>query len=79
MDTKQTFTDAVYTGREIEFHYDGQHYFESHHSDTDWYIYHEETKETQHFGSAEELLEQTVLGGQNINALWEQLVLDYIL
>lgn len=79
MDKKQTFTDAVYTGREIEFSYCGRHYFESRRSDTDWYIYCEETKGEQHFHSAADLLKNAILQNQNINNVWEEISIQYVL
>lgn len=79
MDTKETFTEAVKTGREIEFSHRGQHYFESRHGDKDWYIYHEETGQEQHFPSCDALLRDTLLGGQNINEVWDEITLDCIL
>ena len=79
MDTKQEFISAVHIGHEIEFTYCGQHYFESRNSDTDWYIYHEETKHTQHFTSASDLLANAELQGCNINDVWMQITIDSIL
>lgn len=46
MNIKQEFIDAVFMGREIEFSYCGQHYFESRRTETDWYIHCEEEKYT---------------------------------
>ena len=77
--TKSEFYEAVKYGREIEFSYRGKHYFESRHGDTDWYIYCEETKKTQHFISSDELLRNTILDGKNINDIWEDIIIDYIL
>ncbi|KAF5076781.1 hypothetical protein [Anaerotignum sp.] len=79
MDTKQEFMDAVHMGREIEFSYCEQHYFESRHNENDWYIYHEETKYEQHFASAYDLLANTMLQGRNINDIWVQITIDCIL
>lgn len=78
-DTKYEFYSAVKTGREIEFSYNDKNYFESHNGDTDWYIYCEETKADQHFESAEDLLKHAILGNQNINDLWHDIKVDYIL
>ena len=44
-DTKTEFYQAVNCGQEIEFSYNGKHYFESRDSNNDWYIYCEESKE----------------------------------
>lgn len=77
--TKSEFYEAVKYGREIEFSYKGKHYFESRHGDNDWYIYCEETKEKQHFISSDELLRDTILDGENINDIWEDIIIDYIL
>lgn len=79
MEIKQQFIDAVKTGREIEFSCCGQHYFESRRSDTDWYIYCEETKLEQHFNFADDLLKNATLKNQNINNVWEQISIQYIL
>jgi len=78
-DNENVFKEAVHTGREIEFSYNGQHFFESRNSDNDWYIYCEETKETQSFLSVQELIENTTLQGDNINELWGEISLDCIL
>lgn len=78
-DTKSIFSEAVEAGREIEFSYLGQHFFESRNHDHDWYIYCEETKASQNFSSAKELLEKTILQGCNLNTLWEQISIDCIL
>lgn len=78
-DIKGAFTEAVQYGREIEFIYQDKHYFESRNNDQDWYIYCEETKETQHFTSAEALLIGTVLDKKNINDIWDELIIECIL
>ncbi|MFI3214363.1 MAG: hypothetical protein R3Y24_13625 [Eubacteriales bacterium] len=78
-DNENAFKEAVNIGREIEFGYNGQHFFESRKSSTEWYIYCEETKETQKFSSAQELIDNTILQGCNINNLWEKISLDCIL
>lgn len=78
-DNENVFREAVDTGREIEFSYNGQHFFESRNNDNDWYIYCEETKETQHFSSAQELIKNSILQGKNINELWEQISLECML
>lgn len=78
-DIKYEFYDSVKTGREIEFRYGGKKYFESHNSDIDWYIFCEETESSQHFKSADDLLEYAILGSQNINDLWHDIKIDYIL
>ncbi|MFR2837451.1 MAG: hypothetical protein ACLTBU_00080 [Zhenhengia sp.] len=77
--SKREFFEAVKSGREIEFNYNGKHYFESRKGDNDWYIYCEETKETQHFISSHELLLCTILEGNNINDIWEDIIIDYVL
>lgn len=77
--TKSEFYEAVKYGREIEFSYKGKHYFESRHGDTDWYIYCEETKEKQHFSSSNKLLLNAILDGNNINDIWEDIIIDCIL
>lgn len=77
-DTKYEFYNAVRTGREIEFSYNGKNYFESRNDDNDWYIYCEETKTKQHFKSAEELLKYTILEDMNINDLWNDIRIDCI-
>ncbi len=78
-DNGTIFKDAIDTGREIEFSYNGQHFFVSRTSDTDWYIYCEETKESQRFLSAQELVEDAILQGENITELWGKISLDCIL
>lgn len=79
MDIKKEFVDAVLTGREIEFSYRGKHYFESRNSDSDWYIYCKETKNTQHFLAQHELIKNAILQGSNINEIWEYISIDCIL
>ena len=79
MDTAQTFTEAVLTGREIEFTCGANHYFESRNTDTDWYIYCEETRAAQHFSSGRALLAQAVLQGENISQMWGRITIDCIL
>lgn len=79
MDTKQEFTEATMRGQEIEFTYGDQHYFESHNSDIDWNIYCEETKQMQYFTSYADLLSNAILQGHNINEIWDQIMIDYIL
>lgn len=78
-DTKRDFYEAVNYGREIEFSYNGKHYFESRDSDHDWYIYCEETKEKQQFPSANKLLLKAMLEGKNINDIWEDINIECIL
>lgn len=78
-DNENAFKEAINTGREMEFSYNGQHFFESRNNNKEWYIYCEETKETQKFSSAQELIENAVLQGCNINELWENISLDCIL
>lgn len=78
-DTKYEFYSSVKCGREIEFSYNGKNYFESRNSDTDWYIYCEETNISQHFISADELLKDAMLENLNINVLWNDIKIDYIL
>ncbi|MBC5737554.1 hypothetical protein [Lawsonibacter faecis] len=79
MNIKQEFIDAVFMGREIEFSYCGQHYFESRRTETDWFIYCEEEKYTQHFSSPQELIKNTMLQKVNINEIWEHIIIDCIL
>lgn len=79
MEIKREFVDAVFMGREIEFSYHGKHYFESRDSDTNWYVYCEETKCRQYFSSPNELIENTILQDTNINDIWEQISIDCIL
>lgn len=78
-DRMAEFYEAVNCGREIEFSYKEKHYFESRNHAQDWYIYCEETKVIQHFMSAEELLRETIIDGQNMNELWDGLRIDCIL
>ena len=78
-DIKIEFYEAVKCGREIEFRYKEKHYFESRNHDYDWYIYCEETKEIQHFMSADELLSNSIIEGHNINELWDDIIIEYIL
>lgn len=78
-DNENVFREAVTKGREIEFSYNGQHFFESHNSDVDWYIYHEETRQTQSFKSANDLLSNAILQSCNINEIWNQIIIDYLL
>ncbi len=79
MSVKQEFINAVNTGREIEFSYNSQNYFESRTSQTNWYIYHEETKTYQYFKSSKELILNTILQDKNINDIWEEISINYIL
>lgn len=78
-DVKGEFHEAVSCGREIEFSYRSKHYFESRKGDKTWYIYCEETRETQYFTSSDELLLEAILDGRNINEIWEDIVIDCIL
>ncbi len=79
MSVKEEFICAINTGREIEFSYNNQNYFESRTSQTNWYIFHEETKSYQYFKSAEELILNAILQGENINDIWEEITINYIL
>ena len=58
--TKEEFCKAVNEGREIEFRYNGKHYFESRNGN-------------------DKLLLHTILEGKNINDIWEDIIIDYIL
>ena len=78
-DTKTEFYQAVSCGQEIEFSYNGKHYFESRDSNNDWYIYCEESKEKQRFISSNELLLNAKFADKNINDIWEDSIIDYIL
>lgn len=78
-DTKYEFYNAIKSGREIEFSYNGKNYFVSRSDDTNWYIYCEETKTKQHFTSVEKLLNNATLEDLNINDLWNDIRIDYIL
>lgn len=78
MDTEHVFTAAVLSGREIEFHYGGLHYFESRTSPLEWYIYCQETKSRQSFPSAQKLIETAALQGRFLREIWDELVIDYI-
>lgn len=78
-DIKAEFHQAVNRGQEIEFSYNGNHYFESRDSDNDWYIYCIESKEKQHFISSDALLLSAIFEGKNINHIWESIVIDCIL
>ena len=55
-------TDALATGREIELQHDGLHYFISRHSNSEWYLFCEETKEEQIFCAAGTLYDQARFG-----------------
>ena len=78
-DVKGEFYEAVNHGREIEFTYKDKHYFESRHGDNDWYIYCEETRIMQRFKSSDDLLLGTILDGESINNIWEDIMIDCIL
>lgn len=78
-DIKAEFQQAVNRGQEIEFSYNGKHYFESRNSDNDWYIYCIESKEKQDFISSDELLLNATFEGENVNHIWENIVISCIL
>lgn len=78
-DTKSEFYEAIRCGREIEFNYRGKHYFESRHGSKRWHIYCEETKQHQYFTTADELVLNAKLEGENMNDVWEDITIDCIL
>lgn len=78
-DNKVVFEDVLNTGREIEFHYGGYNYFLSRNKNNQWYIYCEQTKITDVYNTSQELLERARLGDVDINSVWNNVVIDYLL
>lgn len=78
-DNKTIFSDAVLLGREIEFSFNAKHYFESRKNENNWYVYCEETKEYQYFSSADEMIKDAIIEGNNINKIWRKISLNCIL
>jgi hypothetical protein len=78
-DNKAVFEDALHTGREVEFHYGADYYFLSRNQRNQWYIYCEQTKITETYNSSQKLLEKARVGGIDINTIWNDIVIDYLL
>lgn len=78
-DNKAVFEVALNTCREVEFHYGGYNYFLSRNKNNQWYIYCEQTKITEIYNTHEELLGRARLGGIDINSIWNDIVIDYLL
>lgn len=78
-DNKAVFEDALNTGREVEFHYAGYHYFLSRNQRKQWYIYCEQTKITETYNTPQELLRRARLGDIEIHSIWNSIVIDYLL
>lgn len=76
--TSTELVEAVATGREIAFAVDGRTYFLSRHSDDDWYLYCEETKDKQTFPSGEVLLSRARIEGESLEACSERLEIQTI-
>ena len=78
-DNRGLLSYALEMGREIEFHYKNKNYFISRNNANDWYLYCEQTKGTQTFSSSEDLLNKATLDNTNINNVFDEVVVDYIL
>lgn len=76
---ESTLTDALATGREIELQHDGLHYFIGRHSNSEWYLFCEETKEEQVFCTAGTLYEQAHFGERLLRTELANLSIDCIL
>ncbi len=78
-DNRGLISHALEMGREIEFRYKDKNYFISRHKVNNWYLYCEQTKSTQTFYSSEDLLTKATLDNIDINSVWDEIIVDYIL
>lgn len=77
-DIKAVFEDALNIGHEMEFHLGEFDYFLGR-KKGEWQIYCEQTKETQAFATPNDLLNNAVLHDNKISAVWEEIIIDYLL